>query len=136
MSMFDSSPATPLVLRADQPLLDEAQLAAAAFLARYSGPTLESYRTDLRQVFQWADNVGLAPLEATRPHIELNRAWMDERGLAASTVDRRLSTICGYYRFRVMAQSALVLGSQDYLLVNPQVNDLTRSESARRNVTA
>jgi len=24
---------------------------------------------------------------------------MDERGLAASTVDRRLSTICGYYRF-------------------------------------
>ena len=99
MSMFDSSPATPLVLRADQPLLDEAQLAAAAFLARYSGPTLESYRTDLRQFFQWADNVGLAPLEATRPHIELYRAWMDERGLAASTVDRRLSTICGYYRF-------------------------------------
>jgi len=99
MSMFDSCPATPLVLRADQPLLDEAQLAAAAFLARYSGRTLESYRTDLRQFFQWADNVGLAPLEATRPHIELYRAWMDERGLAASTVDRRLSTICGYYRF-------------------------------------
>ena len=24
---------------------------------------------------------------------------MDERGLAASTVDRRLSTVCGYYRF-------------------------------------
>ncbi len=24
---------------------------------------------------------------------------MDERGLAASTIDRRLSTICGYYRF-------------------------------------
>ncbi len=90
MSMFDLCPATPLVLRADQPLLDEAQLAAAAFLARYSGRTLESYRTDLRQFFQWADNVGLAPLEATRPHIELYRAWMDERGLAASTVDRRL----------------------------------------------
>jgi site-specific recombinase XerD len=24
---------------------------------------------------------------------------MDERGLAASTIDRRLSTVCGFYRF-------------------------------------
>ena len=99
MSMFDSSPATPLVLRADQPLLDEAQLAAAAFLARYSGRTLESYRTDLRRYFQWADHVGLAPLLASRGHVELYRAWMEGRGLAPSTIDRRLSTVCGYYRF-------------------------------------
>ncbi len=41
----------------------------------------------------------MAPLTATRTHIELYRAWMEERGLAASTVDRRLSTVCGYYRF-------------------------------------
>jgi integrase len=33
-----------------------------------------------------------------RTHIELYRAWMEERGLAAATVDRRLSTVCGYYR--------------------------------------
>jgi len=71
MSLFDSSPVTPLVLPSDQPFLDEAQLAAAAFLAHFSGGTLDSYRVDLRQFFQWADNVGLAPLEATRPHIEL-----------------------------------------------------------------
>ena len=32
-------------------------------------------------------------------HIELYRAWMDEHGLAPATVDRRLSTVCGYYRF-------------------------------------
>lgn len=38
-------------------------------------------------------------LRATRPHIELFRAWMEERGLAASTIDRRLSTVCGFYRF-------------------------------------
>ena len=38
--------------------VDEAQLAAVSFLARYSG-----------------------------------------RGLAASTIDRRLSTVCGFYRF-------------------------------------
>lgn len=52
MSLFDSSPSTPLVLRADLPFLDPAELAVAAFLARYSGRTLESYRADLRQFFQ------------------------------------------------------------------------------------
>ena len=99
MSVFSSNPMTPLVLRADRPLLDEAQLAAVAFLARYGGRTLESYRADLRQFFQWCAHVEVAPLAATRTHIELYRAWMDERGLAPSTVDRRLSTVCGYYRF-------------------------------------
>jgi integrase len=39
------------------------------------------------------------PLKATRAHIELYRAWLDQRGLAASTVDRRLSTVCGFHRF-------------------------------------
>ena len=99
MSVFSSNPMTPLVLRADRPLLDEAQLAAVAFLARYGGRTLESYRADLRQFFQWCAHDEVAPLAATRTHIELYRAWMDERGLAPSTVDRRLSTVCGYYRF-------------------------------------
>ena len=79
--------------------IDEAQLAAAAFLARYSGRTLEAYRHDLRGFFQWANDRGIVVLEATRPHIELFRAWMEERGLAASTIDRRLSTVCGFYRF-------------------------------------
>ena len=74
MSVFESCPTTPPVLRAELPLLDEAQLAAAAFLARYRGRTRESYRADLRQFFQWADDVGLAPLTATRAHVELYRA--------------------------------------------------------------
>ena len=34
--------------------VDEAQLAVAAFLARYSGRTLDAYRHDLRGFFQWA----------------------------------------------------------------------------------
>ncbi len=50
---------------------DEAQLAAAAFLARYSGRTLDAYRHDLRAYFQWAADSRLAVLQATRPHIEL-----------------------------------------------------------------
>jgi site-specific recombinase XerD len=77
----------------------QAQMAAAAYLARYSGRTLERYRYDLRTFFQWCIDLGLDVLEATRPHIELWRNAMEERGLAASTIDRRLSTICGFYRF-------------------------------------
>ncbi len=78
---------------------DEAQLAAAAFLARYSGRTLEAYRHDLRYYFQWAADQRLDVLSASRAHIEIYRSTMEQRGLAASTIDRRLSTVCGYYRF-------------------------------------
>jgi hypothetical protein len=80
-------------------LVDDAQLAAAAFLARYSGRTLDAYRHDLRGFFHWAADNAIPVLDATRPHIELYRAWMEQRGLAASTIDRRLSTVCGFYRF-------------------------------------
>ena len=69
---------------------EEAQLAAMAFLARYSGRTLDAYRHDLRSFFQWAADNQLAILQATRPHIELYRAAMEERRLAPSTIDRRL----------------------------------------------
>jgi integrase/recombinase XerD len=78
---------------------DEPELAALAFLARYSGRTLEAYRHDLRNLFQWAADHGLAILEATRAHLEMYRSSMEMRGLAASTIDRRLSTACGFYRF-------------------------------------
>ena len=88
-----------LVSTDEEKLFDQAQTAAGAFLARYSGRTLETYRYDVRTFFQWCADVGLAALEATRPHIELWRADMEQRGLAASTIDRRLSTICGFYRF-------------------------------------
>jgi site-specific recombinase XerD len=78
---------------------DQAQIAAAAFLARYSGRTLETYRYDLRTFFQWCLDVGIDVLAAKRAHIELWRSAQEDRGLAASTIDRRLSTICGFYRF-------------------------------------
>jgi integrase/recombinase XerD len=90
---------TTTIWRAVDAPVDEAQLAAAAFLARYSGRTLDAYRHDLRAFFQWASDNQLLVLNATRPHIELYRAAMEARGLAASTIDRRLSTVCGCYRF-------------------------------------
>jgi integrase/recombinase XerD len=82
----------------DDPV-DEAELAAAAFLARYQGRTLDAYRYDLRAFFQWAADDRLDILKATRPQIELYVRAMEARGLAATTIDRRLSTVCGFYRF-------------------------------------
>ena len=82
----------------DDPV-DEAELAAAAFLARYQGRTLDAYRYDLRAFFQWAADEGLVILSATRPQVELYVRAMEGRGLAATTIDRRLSTVCGFYRF-------------------------------------
>jgi hypothetical protein len=60
---------------------DQAEMAAGAYLARYSGRTLETYRYDVR-TFQWCADVGLGVLEVKRAHIELWRAAMEERGLA------------------------------------------------------
>ena len=51
----------------DDFVIDDAQLAAVAFLARYSGRTLDAYRHDLRGFFQWAADNNLAVLAATRP---------------------------------------------------------------------
>jgi integrase/recombinase XerD len=39
------------------------------------------------------------PMSMEVEAIELYRAAMEERGLAAPTIDRRLSTVCGFYRF-------------------------------------
>ena len=98
MSVRDSDSKT-LATIIEDPGFDEAQVAAAAFLARYNGRTLDAYRYDLRTFFQWAADADLTVLEAKRPHIERYRTAMEQKGLAQSTIDRRLSTVCGFYRF-------------------------------------
>ena len=84
MSVFDSVSVTPVVLRADRPL-DEAQLAAVAFLARYraarwspTAPTCASSSS--------GPATSAAAARRHAAHIELYRASMDERGPAASTL--------------------------------------------------
>ncbi len=90
---------TTLALRDALDGPDPAEAAAAGFLARYANRTLEAYRYDLRVYFQWAADNHIAVLAATRAHIELYRASLEGRGLAGTTVGRRLSTVCGFYRF-------------------------------------
>jgi hypothetical protein len=46
--------------------IDEAQLAAVSFLARYSGRTLEAYRHDLRGYVQWTSDNDIAPVDTSR----------------------------------------------------------------------
>jgi hypothetical protein len=43
---------TVLKSAAEKDLFDDAQMAAVAYLARYSGRTLETYRYDVRVFFQ------------------------------------------------------------------------------------
>lgn len=82
------------------PLFDAAHLAAAGFLARYSGRTRPEYARDLRLFFTWCADHRLEVLEAKRPHIELYGRWMDEvRGHKPATVAKRLSTVIGFFRF-------------------------------------
>lgn len=72
MSILDS-PTAALTILTEDPFFDEAQVAAAAYLAGCSGRTLDAYRYDLRCFFQWASDAHLAVLEAKRPHIEFYR---------------------------------------------------------------
>jgi hypothetical protein len=113
---------------------DEAALAAAAFLARYSGRTLDAYRHDLRGFFQWAVDKQLAVLHATRPHIELYRSAMEQRGLAASTIDRRLSTVCGFYRFAHI--DGRISSNPAQYVRRPKVQQSHAIREPRRSTTA
>lgn len=112
--------------------VDPAELAAIAFLALRSGRTLDAYRRDLRNLFQWASDHDLAVLEAIRSHLELDRTSMEERGLAASTIDRRLATACGYYRFAHIAGSWKP-GTPTWQLSTPSCH-LVLSDSAKHEL--
>ena len=90
------------IVKPTTPLFDEARLAIAGFLARYSGATRVSYATDLRQYFSWCAQHDLEVFAARRGHIELYARTLEERGLARATIGRRLSTVAGFYRFAVI----------------------------------
>ena len=88
-----------LVLIETDPIRQRVKHAIAEFLAGYSGTTLEAYRLDLRGWVMWLDTAFLDPFEIERAHIELYARWCESEGKARSTIGRRLSTICGFYRY-------------------------------------
>ena len=97
------SESTVVMIPEPMPPFGEVHLAAAGFLARYSGKTRIAYTLDLKTYFVWCAARGAEVFAMTRPHLELYVRWMEEdRGYAPATTARRLSTVVGFYRFAVI----------------------------------
>jgi integrase/recombinase XerD len=86
-----------------EPFTDRLRLAAAAYLARFTGSSREHTGSDLRCYLAWCAERGLDPLAAQRPHLELYIRWMQEiRRFKPSAVSRRFSVAAGFYRTCVL----------------------------------
>ena len=78
---------------------DREVIAAAGFLAGYSGRTREAYTLDLRQFVGWCREHGIGLFDVRRAEIELYARQLEELGRTRATIGRRLSTIAGFYRY-------------------------------------
>lgn len=78
-----------------------AELAAAGYLARYSGSTRETYRVSLKLLFDWCGTLGVDVLDGMRrPVLELFARYLEEeRRNSPATVAHHLSIIRGYFSF-------------------------------------
>jgi integrase/recombinase XerD len=78
-----------------------AELAAAGYLARYSGGTRETYRVTLKLLFGWCGTLGVEVLDGMRrPVLELFARYLEEeRHNAPVTVAHHLSIVRGYFSF-------------------------------------
>lgn len=74
---------------------DPSSLAASGFLSPYREPTVSAYRNDRRCFWTWCAEHDLQPLQARRSHLELYLRDLQDRGYAAATISRRLSTVAG-----------------------------------------
>lgn len=83
------------------PLTDPALVAAAGFLAGYSGQTRAGYTIDLRGWWRFCELHGLDVWDAKRAHLELYIRSLEDHGYARSTIGRRISTVATYYRWCV-----------------------------------
>lgn len=78
------------------------QLAAMTFLAGFNGATRKNYTSHLKVFFTWCASVGLDPLEATRPHLELYvRHCENDLGNQPATVTHKIGVLRGYYDMAV-----------------------------------
>jgi integrase/recombinase XerD len=88
---------------------DDAFMAAAGFLAGYSGSTLAGYKIDLRGWFNFCAQHDLPVFEARRPHIEFYARSLEEGAdrpgrwqgtpYAKPTICRRISTVACFYKW-------------------------------------
>jgi integrase/recombinase XerD len=90
---------SPALLVDEQPLVDQALLAAAGFLAGYTGTTRAGYTGDLKNWWVFCETNGLPVLDAKRAHLELYVRSLEEHGYARSTIGRRISTVASFYKW-------------------------------------
>lgn len=80
-----------------------AEMAAGAFIAGYSSPrTREAFSLDLRTFFAYLGDIapGIDPiLEVRRGHVDTFMRSLEDRGLKPATVNRRVGTVCVFYRW-------------------------------------
>jgi integrase/recombinase XerD len=77
----------------------QVQLAASAYLARFTGSSREHTQSGLRCYLRWCAERRLDPLAARRPDLEQYIRWMQETcRFKPSTISRRFSVAAGFYR--------------------------------------
>ncbi len=85
-----SEPASTVeIVQPQRALFDEARLAIAGFLARYSGPTRASYAADLRAYFAWCAKNDPAPSSGSATAICLGDQQLSTSSEAAKHGFRR-----------------------------------------------
>ncbi|WP_431913707.1 tyrosine-type recombinase/integrase [Micromonospora carbonacea] len=87
---------------------DPASVTAAWLRSRRSPHTRRAYFRDLADYLAWLDDAGLAPLQATRPDVDLYLAELrdEQPSLSAATLNRKLASISSWYRYLVDADIA------------------------------
>ncbi len=92
-------------------------MAARAYLARYTGLTLKTYRISLQMFFRFMLTYRIDPLDAKRPHIELYmRQHLEaERGCKASSVQHHMGAVRGFYKHAQL---------DDYIAKDPTIGVL------------
>lgn len=106
-------------------------MAAAGFLASYSGTTRVGYTHDLKRWFMFCEKHKVIPLEAHRTHIEVYVRTLEEgviadgedkghKPYARSTIGRRLSTVSAFYRWCL--QEELILKNPALYVRRPKID--------------
>src|SRR5262245_40614842 len=87
------------LVRRNEVLTGQEELAVGGFLAGYGGLTREAYQLDLRQYVEWCAERRSALFHARRADIEGFGHRLEALGRARSTIARRLCTVACFYRY-------------------------------------
>lgn len=78
---------------------DKIQAVAAASLGRFKSLSRQHTESDLKIFLRWSAEHQLQPMAGRRADVERYVRWLQEtRRFKPSTVSRRTSVVCGFYR--------------------------------------